>query len=581
MKELNNKRQKLFILFLGLFIICTILFIEDGPLNSDRVLYYSYLRSLFFDKDLLFVNEFERMADPSYLCYTTDSGYIGNVVTIGSALLWLPFFLLGHLFTLACNLFGNNFTVDGYSKIYILMIKIGTLFYGFICLWLGFLICKEHFKKKISFLSALSILFLTPFFWYLFKEPTYPHVNSAFTVALFLFFWYKTKNERTYSQWALLGVLCAVSIMVKLENMVILVIPFIETVVKIYNKNKIVILKKVIFVLALLFTLAPQMIVWIILKDNPFNMPGNENLLLPPGETSLKLLNPSLLQTLFSSYHGLLVWSPIFFLIITGFFLLFKKERVMAVSFLSVFILAVYMNSAIIDWWAGVSFGANRFVDISPIFIIPLAAVLKRIGKDYIFPLLLLFFLWSFFLFIRASFYLDLWLFVSYKDIFRGIAWSIKNLSVVLSANHIFFRTPLGLLVKLLLPALVILCAAYISIRRILVSRRLRSFLNYRNILIISLFCSLLLIIFLIHAGKVGERSRVIHAGSLKKYSDKRYYSKVKFMFAPTYLENASYLFGMGRPKEALEEYRKAKTIYPENASIIKFFEKKYEDIID
>jgi len=548
------KNNKEFLIFLLLFIIFTILFIEQGPLNSDAAGYYSYLRSLFFDKDLLFVNEYEKLSDTSYLCYTTPCGYLGSACTYGATLLWLPFFLLAHVLAIIYNLFGASILLDGYSDIYIITLKAGTIFYGFLGLWLVYLICCDYFRKKIAFLASICILLLTPYFWYMFKEPFWPHVLTGFTTALFIYIWHRTKNNRTYIQWISLGITIGISAMIRPENIILLVIPLIEMIYKITHKKKISILKIIIFFLFFLFSFIPQLMVWIILKDNPLSIPSNESFLLLPGETSLHLLKPALFQTLFSSYHGLIIWSPIFILIIIGFFYLYKKDQVIGLIISVLFLSELYLNSILYDWWAGVSFGARRFVDIIPVFILPLAALFNKIKKEYFLCLIFPFVIWNFLLFIQASTKTDLWFYISFNDIIQGAIHSIKNLPLILTENTFINRISLSLFLKTILPLLMIISCLWYFINNILVHKKYSNKFNYRNIVYTFIVINLFHIAYLYHAKKTSDISKLKYKQELVKYSNKKLYSKAKFMFGTTYLENASYYIETRNEKKAIKE---------------------------
>src|SRR5215471_7807583 len=74
---------------------------------SDEVQYFAYLRSLWFDGDVSFENEYQHFYDAgiaasqgfheTFLERTTETGRRINFGTIGCALLWAPFYALGHV----------------------------------------------------------------------------------------------------------------------------------------------------------------------------------------------------------------------------------------------------------------------------------------------------------------------------------------------------------------------------------------------------------------------------------------------------------------------------------------------------
>ena len=69
---------------------------------SDEIQYFSYLRSLWFDHDVSFENEYQYFFDQNigrgegfhatFLEQYTDAGRRPSFATIGSAVLWSPFY---------------------------------------------------------------------------------------------------------------------------------------------------------------------------------------------------------------------------------------------------------------------------------------------------------------------------------------------------------------------------------------------------------------------------------------------------------------------------------------------------------
>ena len=87
---------------------------------SDEIQYFSYLRSLWFDHDVSFENEYQYFFDrnigrgegfhATFLEQYTDAGRRPSFATIGSALLWSPFYAAADLLT---RISGG--TADGFS----------------------------------------------------------------------------------------------------------------------------------------------------------------------------------------------------------------------------------------------------------------------------------------------------------------------------------------------------------------------------------------------------------------------------------------------------------------------------------
>ncbi|HEX9365280.1 MAG TPA: hypothetical protein VF921_01565, partial [Vicinamibacterales bacterium] len=110
--------------------------------SSDEIQYFAYLRSLWFDHDLSFENEYQYFYDrgiaksegfhETFLERTTETGRRINFGTIGCAILWSPFYLAGDVAARA-----TGAPVDGFSKPYLAAVAYGSAVYGFLALVLA------------------------------------------------------------------------------------------------------------------------------------------------------------------------------------------------------------------------------------------------------------------------------------------------------------------------------------------------------------------------------------------------------------------------------------------------------------
>jgi len=127
-----NKDHKVLV---AVFVLSMILLFVPR-IHSDGRGYYAYIRSLAFDRDLDFSNEFSLFTDdPRGLPLAearTKTGYVQNPWSVGPAILWIPFFLLAHLGTYLFNTVGFSLPLDGYSFLYVLAASLGSAFYTFL-----------------------------------------------------------------------------------------------------------------------------------------------------------------------------------------------------------------------------------------------------------------------------------------------------------------------------------------------------------------------------------------------------------------------------------------------------------------
>jgi len=123
--------------------------------------------------------------------------------------------------------------------------------------------------------------------------------------------------------------------------------------------------------LSAIVVFSPQMLVWWTLYGNPF--------LVPQGEDFMHWGSPALASVLFSSWHGLLTWTPVAGAALIGLVLLARRAPLVGVALIVAFLVAFYTNAAVADWWAGEAYGSRRFVSCFPILVIGLAALVSSL----------------------------------------------------------------------------------------------------------------------------------------------------------------------------------------------------------
>jgi hypothetical protein len=92
-------------------------------INGDAIQYYAYLRSVVFDRDLDFANEYERFyggdadsgAASVWVHARTATGRSPNLMSVGPALLWSPFYLAVLVGVSLASSAGVPVAVNGYS----------------------------------------------------------------------------------------------------------------------------------------------------------------------------------------------------------------------------------------------------------------------------------------------------------------------------------------------------------------------------------------------------------------------------------------------------------------------------------
>jgi hypothetical protein len=377
-KEFSRKWLFYFILLLS---IPSIFFLTKGILLfPDGIGYFSYTRSLVMDQNLLFANDLKLsgVSDKSLYFHSTHDDYISNPFAIGTGLVWIPFFLAGHLFVILLKILLNlPLLSDGSSFFYTFACSLESCLIGLFSLLISFKIARRFFSDRDCLLAMLGIWFASPFFFCFYWMPTHSHLIDAFAIALFLWMWIESKDKDRWLWWVCFGLSFGFAILVRWQNillgMLLLIPPKINRkAISFYSA----------FLLGSLLVFSPQFIAWKIIYEDFLLIPQGEevyreSLLIPQGEGYMRWAHPEILRFLFSSWHGFYSWTPILIFSTIGLFLLYKRDRRMAIGSLLILLMQIYVNSCATDWHAGISFGARRMTGLTPIFVIGLASFLS------------------------------------------------------------------------------------------------------------------------------------------------------------------------------------------------------------
>src|SRR5215831_9227501 len=400
--------------------ILLILFLCSLPLinpivHGDGVGYYAYARApliqhnLRFEQDWLHANLlfFQSRTLPNgqlSAAEYTETGYIGNLFSIGPALLWAPFLITAHATVLFCNAHGAHIAADGFSFPYLLAMALGTAVYGFLGLLLSYSIARKYVEGCWAFLATLAIWGASSLPVYMYFNPSWSHAHSVFAVSLFLWYWERTRGSRTFWQWILLGLVSGLMLDVYFANGVFLVLPLIESFVDYWDAWKThdfreaasLFTANFCFLLTVIVCFVPTLITRYIIFGGLFRFGAYSGL-------HWEWNAPYWHSIFVSSEHGIVTWTPILLLAIIGLFFPPRRAKVLT-TYLSAGAAAFfYLISCYPYWNATVSFGNRYLISVTPIFIFGLALLLQRVASSgssrLLFPtaasLVVLFTLWN------------------------------------------------------------------------------------------------------------------------------------------------------------------------------------------
>jgi hypothetical protein len=295
-----------------------------------------------------------------------------NVAPIGTAVLWMPFYLAGHAAVLTLGSLGVDVTADGISSPYAMAVAFGSS-----CLvWLGMLMVhgmlRRHASPRAALFATLLLWLASPLLWYLTGQPWMSHAASFFAGALVLWTWWTPvpsgdpgAGAASFKSAAALGGAIGLAMLVRPSHVVLLVLPLIGAAVQLHDRRRFgpAMASLCLCLACALAVFSLQLLMW-------FMRYGFET---PPG-SPMRWASPAVVQVLFSAHHGLFAWHPALLFGFVGIPFLWRRSRKLTVALALVLAGHVYMNAAVEAWYAGGSFGMRRFVGVLPFMAPGMAA---------------------------------------------------------------------------------------------------------------------------------------------------------------------------------------------------------------
>lgn len=346
-------------------------------ISSDGREHFAKMRSLVLDWDVDFSNDQKLFPGRG----------TAAIYPIGPSLLWAPFYVASHVVAWATHMPEWRKGVDFVHQ---RAVGFAGFFYGAIALVLVYKILTKFFSRQAALISALCTMYATFVVYYWLYEASMPHSISIFSTSLFLYVWIQSSDEeRTISNWALLGASAGLMAMGRYQDafLVVVLLPgLIQAVVRLLKSGSwpaILTLFKGYLVAGgfglLAFT--PQLLHWKAIYGSYFYIPIAEH-------REMFWFNPSPAHVLWSYNHGLMTWTPIVFLAFLGLAFLIRRQGALAAALILALLIQLYINSACEDWWGSSAFGARRFSCCFCIFAVGLAELIRVAAKRPMIPIL-------------------------------------------------------------------------------------------------------------------------------------------------------------------------------------------------
>jgi hypothetical protein len=237
--------------------------------------------------------------------------------------------------------------------------------------------------ERWALLATIAIWWGSSLPVYMYFNPSWSHAHSAFTVALFFWYWLRTRESRSVSEWFWLGLIAGLALNVYYPNAVVLLLLVPEAAASYRAASEKagnapgfarLLQSHLLFCAVVLVVLLPTFLTKYAIYGGVF-----ETGYIPIRQWSWS--SPWFLALLFSANHGLFSWTPILIFAVAGIFFLVRREPRVGSYVLSVLLGFYYFMAAYPDWPGISSYGNRFFVSLTVFFVLGLASFLERLAS--------------------------------------------------------------------------------------------------------------------------------------------------------------------------------------------------------
>jgi hypothetical protein len=330
--------------------------VADAPgITTDGAIYFSQLRSLVFDRDLDIAREFAFLGQPPRP---------SHFVPVGPTLVWAPLYLAVAVVEAVARAIGlvpspADSEALGLTLPYVRAALLSSFVAGAAGLFAVHALLRREYSRGVALLTTLLLFAATPLVWYMVYEASMTHAASFGAVALLVYAAVRWLGPDGYSatdaRW--LGTLTAIAFLMRPQEALFAVVPAVLAGALAASwKARTAVWLRLAGHAAL--GAAPWLVLQavhstLLIRANDFQLLGQQGYLNP--------LQSRWVDTLFSSWHGLLPWSPIVYVAVIGTVGLLWRRRAWALLALGLLVAMAWVNGSTTDWAGGWSFGGRRF----------------------------------------------------------------------------------------------------------------------------------------------------------------------------------------------------------------------------
>ncbi len=356
---------------------------HQNMITWDNFGYYIYLPKFFIYNDpyMLNIEEWlypiiEKYKNTPHI-YQLNPINDGHIIRypVGQSLFYAPFFFIAHGIAMVFS-----FTADGFSMVYQVVLRWGCFLYVIAGLWIMRKFLIQFFDEKVTSVVLIVLAFGTNL--HIYAGSLSPHETLFFIYAAMLYISSKRQNYFSIKFWLLAAALTGLACITRPTDVIIGLIPLLWGITSwktALNHLMAFFSKKIkitsVALLVFLGFVFIQMLYWKMYAGQWVYYTYETT------EETLHLKSPYTLSFLFSFRKGWFIYSPLMFLALWGFILMYGKRKDVWPAVFAFYVLNIYLVSSWTSWWYADSFSSRAMVQTLSVSIFPLGFLIQFVFK--------------------------------------------------------------------------------------------------------------------------------------------------------------------------------------------------------
>ncbi len=356
-------------------------------LSWDIFSYYLYLPLTFIYNDpgitdysiITNIMETYQNTNTFYQAFKIDNGNFVINYMCGFAMLFAPFFFIGHVWALL-----GGYAVDGFSFPYQFAVSTGVYVYIIAGIFSLRKLLLRFFSEKVTIITMLFLLLGTNYFNEAVRANLMPHAMMFAFVTFFVRLTFSWHDKPTVLKSLAYGGLFALMVLSRPSELFLIIFP-----VLLYVWDKDSLVKKLGFYLSnykgIFFIILggfivciPQMIYWKYVTGN-FIFFSYQN------TEGFNFFEPHIIESLFSFKNSWIIYTPLIIIPLLGFIILYKRNREIFYGIFMFTVINFYILSCWLAWWNGGGFGMRYFVESYGLLCIPFGFFIQYLSERNLF----------------------------------------------------------------------------------------------------------------------------------------------------------------------------------------------------